>query len=44
MGLKFPGFITYYDGIGFLVNNKLGVKSAKELDVNICIQPVPPPS
>lgn len=26
MGLKFPGFITYYDGIGFLVNNKLGVK------------------
>ena len=32
MGLKFPGFITYYDGIGFLANNKLGVKSAKELD------------
>lgn len=39
MGLKFPGFITYYDGIGFLVNNKLGVKSAKELDgATICIQ------
>jgi len=39
MGLKFPGFITYYDGIGFLANNKLGVKSAKELDgATICIQ------
>ena len=39
MGLKFPGFITYYDGIGFLVNSKLGVKSAKELDgATICIQ------
>jgi general L-amino acid transport system substrate-binding protein len=37
MGLLFPGF-TYYDGIGFL-NNKLGVKSAKELDgATICIQ------
>jgi general L-amino acid transport system substrate-binding protein len=31
--------VTYYDGIGFLVNNKLGVKSAKELDgATICIQ------
>ncbi|OLF56421.1 amino acid ABC transporter substrate-binding protein [Pseudomonas chlororaphis] len=39
MGLKFPGFITYYDGVGFLANNKLGVKSAKELDgATICIQ------
>ncbi|WLH13768.1 amino acid ABC transporter substrate-binding protein [Pseudomonas hefeiensis] len=39
MGLIFPGFITYYDGIGFLVNSKLGVKSAKELDgATICIQ------
>ena len=39
MGLKFPGFVTYYDGVGFLANNKLGVKSAKELDgATICIQ------
>ncbi len=39
MGLKFPGFITYYDGVGFLANSKLGVKSAKELDgATICIQ------
>ncbi|QTD34426.1 amino acid ABC transporter substrate-binding protein [Pseudomonas fluorescens] len=39
MGLKFPGPITYYDGIGFLANSKLGVKSAKELDgATICIQ------
>src|SRR5471030_279367 len=39
MGLKFPGFITYYDGVGFLANTKLGVKSAKELDgATICIQ------
>ena len=31
--------VTYYDGVGFLVNNKLGVKSAKELDgATICIQ------
>ncbi|PBP95853.1 amino acid ABC transporter substrate-binding protein [Pseudomonas congelans] len=38
MGLVFTG-VTYYDGIGFLVNNKLGVKSAKELDgATICIQ------
>jgi general L-amino acid transport system substrate-binding protein len=38
-GPEIPGFITYYDGIGFLVNNKLGVKSAKELDgATICIQ------
>jgi general L-amino acid transport system substrate-binding protein len=38
MGLVFAG-VTYYDGIGFLVNNKLGVKSAKELDgATICIQ------
>ena len=39
MGLKFPGFITYYDGVGFLVNNKLGVTAAKQLDgATICIQ------
>jgi len=39
MGLKFPGFVTYYDGVGFLANTKLGVKSAKELDgATICIQ------
>ena len=38
MGMVFAG-VTYYDGIGFLVNNKLGVKSAKELDgATICIQ------
>jgi general L-amino acid transport system substrate-binding protein len=38
MGLVFAG-VTYYDGIGFLVNNKLGVKSAKELDgATVCIQ------
>ncbi|MEB0042928.1 MULTISPECIES: amino acid ABC transporter substrate-binding protein [unclassified Pseudomonas] len=39
MGLVFPGFVTYYDGVGFLANTKLGVKSAKELDgATICIQ------
>lgn len=44
MGLVFTG-VTYYDGIGFLVNNKLGVNSAKELDgATICIRPVPLPS
>lgn len=38
MGMKFPGFVTYYDGVGFLVNQKLGVKSAKELNgATICI-------
>jgi len=38
MGLVFTG-VTYYDGIGFLVNKKLGVASAKELDgATICIQ------
>ncbi|MDB6048400.1 MAG: amino acid transporter substrate-binding protein [Pseudomonas sp.] len=39
MGMIFPGFVTYFDGVGFLANNKLGVKSAKELDgATICIQ------
>lgn len=38
MGLMFTA-VTYYDGVGFLVNNKLGVKSAKELDgATLCIQ------
>jgi len=38
MGLNFAG-VTYYDGQGFLVNKKLGVSSAKELDgATICIQ------
>jgi general L-amino acid transport system substrate-binding protein len=38
MGLVFTG-VTYYDGIGFLINKKLGVTSAKALDgATICIQ------
>ncbi|RUQ37866.1 MAG: amino acid ABC transporter substrate-binding protein [Candidatus Competibacteraceae bacterium] len=37
-GLNFTG-ITYYDGQGFLVNKKLGVKSAKDLDgATVCVQ------
>jgi general L-amino acid transport system substrate-binding protein len=37
LGLNFTG-VTYYDGQGFLVNKKLGVKSAKELNgATICI-------
>ncbi len=36
-GFHFAGVI-YYDGQGFLVNKKLGVKSAKELDgATVCI-------
>jgi general L-amino acid transport system substrate-binding protein len=32
--------VTYYDGQGFMVARKLGVKSAKELDgATICVQP-----
>jgi general L-amino acid transport system substrate-binding protein len=32
--------VTYYDGQGFMVAKKLGVKSAKELDgATICLQP-----
>src|SRR4029078_4321339 len=31
LGLDFTA-VTYYDGQGFLVNKKLGVKSAKELN------------
>lgn len=38
MGLNFAG-VNYYDGQGFLVSTKLGVKSAKELDgAAVCIQ------
>jgi general L-amino acid transport system substrate-binding protein len=38
MGMNFTG-VTYYDGVGFLVNKSLGVSSAKELDgATICIQ------
>jgi general L-amino acid transport system substrate-binding protein len=37
-GFNFAGVI-YYDGQGFLVNKKLGVKSAKELDgATVCVQ------
>ncbi|HKV16916.1 MAG TPA: amino acid ABC transporter substrate-binding protein [Reyranella sp.] len=39
LGLDF-GAVTYYDGQGFMVNKKLGVKSAKELDgATVCVQP-----
>mgnify|MGYP003651115256 CR=1 FL=1 len=38
LGLNFAGVI-YYDGAGFMVSKKLGVKSALELDgANACIQ------
>jgi general L-amino acid transport system substrate-binding protein len=38
MGMNFAG-VTYYDGQGFLVNKKLGVKSAKQLDgATVCVQ------
>jgi general L-amino acid transport system substrate-binding protein len=37
LGLDFVG-ITYYDGQGFMVNKKLGVKSAKELNgATVCV-------
>ena len=39
LGLNFTG-ITYYDGQGFMVPRKLGVKSGKDLDgATICVQP-----
>ena len=39
LGLNFPA-ITWYDGQGFLVNKRLGVTSAKQLDgAAICIPP-----
>ena len=38
MGLNFTA-VAYYDGQGFLVNKKLGVSSAKELDgATVCAQ------
>ncbi len=38
LGLNFAG-VNYYDGQGFLVSKKLGVKSARELDgASVCIQ------
>ncbi|MEZ4743261.1 MAG: amino acid ABC transporter substrate-binding protein [Bdellovibrionota bacterium] len=37
LGLDFAG-VTYYDGQGFMVRKKLGIKSAKELDgATICV-------
>lgn len=37
-GMNFTG-VTYYDGQGFLVNKKLGVKNAKGLDgATVCVQ------
>jgi len=39
LGLNFVG-VTYYDGQGFIVPKKLGVKSAKELNgATVCVQP-----
>jgi general L-amino acid transport system substrate-binding protein len=39
LGLNFAG-ITFYDGQGFMVPKKLGVKSAKELNgATVCVQP-----
>lgn len=38
LGLNFAG-VNYYDGQGFMVSKKLGVKSAKELNgATVCIQ------
>ncbi len=38
VGLNFAP-VTYYDGQGFMVNKKLGVKSAKELNgATVCVQ------
>ncbi len=38
LGLNFAG-VTYYDGQGFLVSKKLGVRTAKQLDgASVCIQ------
>lgn len=37
-GLNFAG-VTYYDGQGFLINKKLGVNSARNLDgATVCVQ------
>ena len=39
LGLDFVGVI-WYDGVGFIVNKKLGVKSATELGgASVCIEP-----
>ncbi|MGI9424721.1 MAG: amino acid ABC transporter substrate-binding protein [Hyphomicrobiaceae bacterium] len=39
LGLNFTA-VTYYDGQGFMVPKKIGVKSAKELDgATVCVQP-----
>jgi general L-amino acid transport system substrate-binding protein len=39
LGLNFVG-VNYYDGQGFMVPKKLGVKSAKDLNgATICVQP-----
>jgi general L-amino acid transport system substrate-binding protein len=39
LGFDF-GAVTYYDGQGFLVNKKLGVKAAKELNgATVCVAP-----
>ena len=39
LGFDFTG-INYYDGQGFMVNKKLGVKSAKELNgATVCVAP-----
>ncbi|CAN5648000.1 amino acid ABC transporter substrate-binding protein [soil metagenome] len=39
LGLDFTG-VNYYDGQGFMVAKKLGVKSAKELNgATVCVQP-----
>jgi general L-amino acid transport system substrate-binding protein len=39
LGFDFTG-INYYDGQGFMVNKKLGVKNAKELNgATVCVQP-----
>ena len=39
LGLNFTG-VTYYDGQGFMVAKKAGVKSAKELGgATVCVQP-----
>src|SRR5881394_1524349 len=39
LGLDYTA-VTYYDGQGFMVNKKLGVKSAKELNgATVCVAP-----
>src|SRR5262245_29069977 len=39
LGLDFTA-VNYYDGQGFMVSKKLGVKSAKELNgATVCVQP-----